>query len=88
MFDMYGNSQQDEIILGFMYEPELSVGESPTDNFEDDKNDDNVDNTVGREENSAESWCSCGKCIRMPTRKECLCCRELNGVVENFNIEG
>lgn len=34
MLNIYGNSQEEEIILTFMYEPALSVGESLRITFE------------------------------------------------------
>ncbi|XP_064483146.1 P2X purinoceptor 7-like [Ornithodoros turicata] len=27
-------------------------------------------------------WCTCGKCVPMPTAEECLCCREVNEAVQ------
>ena len=34
--------------------------------------------SAGRRENT--SWCLCGKCVIMPTDKECVCCRQFDGV--------
>ena len=34
-------------------------------------------------------WCSCGNCALMPTRKECLCCKEmelLEPFIANLNL--
>ena len=34
------------------------------------------------------SWCSCGKCVVMPTVIECTCCRELQELEEHFEESG
>ena len=34
-------------------------------------------------------WCNCGNCVLMPTRKECLCCKEmelLEPFITNLNL--
>ena len=31
--------------------------------------------------NSVKEWCTCGYCSVMPTKRECLCCRETDDIV-------
>ena len=31
--------------------------------------------------NSVKEWCTCGYCSVMPTKIECLCCREIDDIV-------
>ena len=30
--------------------------------------------------NSVKEWCPCGYCSVMPTKRECLCCREIDDI--------
>ena len=33
------------------------------------------------------TWCKCGKCFKMQTEKECLCCKEVESV-RYFDLHG
>ena len=38
--------------------------------------------------NSLKEWCTCGYCSVMSTNRECLCCREIDGIVSKKLSDG
>ena len=75
-----------EIDIGYRFEPRIdpaNVQESDeSDESEDDlplpPHNDRVGNT---------NWCTCGRCVNMPTDIESTCCREISTVTEKEENE-
>ena len=62
---------------GYQYEPEYSMEE--WENIERQQR-----STTSEHERSSDlSWCHCGECMTMPTRRESTCCQEF----EHYMIE-
>ena len=77
--------KHDVNILAYQYEPEYKDGEES----EFEEYDDNMDLSFQDLESRPElkNWCSCGNCVIMPTKEECMCCLELDEV-KYFKLEG
>ena len=65
-------------IQPYQFEPIYNPGET----IECERSDEESPPTNTRSLDSAVSWCSCGKCARMDSEKECLCCAEIATVSE------
>ena len=65
-------------IQPYQFEPIYNPGET----IENERSDKESPPVNTRSLDSAVSWCSCGKCARMDSEKECLCCAEIATVSE------
>ena len=74
---------------GFQFEPERSKktqGKIYRDNG-DEKSDSGTMGQDTRKSSDPWIWCKCGKCCKMLTEKEGLCCKEVESV-RHFNLHG
>ena len=49
-----------------------------------------VSDTMGQDRRISSDpwgWCKCGKCCKMPSKKECLSCKEVESV-QYFDLHG
>ena len=75
---------------GYAFEPEYTPEELEA--LEREQNDSSRVQEQRREPDRRLTnldWCSCGNCVLMPTRKECLCCKEmelLEPFIANLNL--
>ena len=74
----FQSKMADEILEGYAFEPEYTPEELEA--LEREQNDSSRVQKQRRELDrrlTNLNWCSCGNCVSMPTRKECLCCTEM-----------
>ncbi|KAK2553535.1 hypothetical protein P5673_025020 [Acropora cervicornis] len=66
-------------ILPYQLEPEYSSSEEIEDHVSDSEEEEIGDLELPSGENRAThtSWCLCERCAVMPTKKECVCCKEI-----------
>ncbi|XP_075308525.1 uncharacterized protein LOC142369994 [Odontesthes bonariensis] len=66
----------------YRFEPAIA-SDSGSESESESSGDDDGD---GRLQNA--DWCQCGNCAPMPTRQECVCCREIVQVADTMEAEG
>ena len=67
-------------ISPYQFEPEYSSSEEQPQSAaeeEEGEEEDSVSNEGNENRRSNTSWCSCERCVSMPSEKECVCCKEL-----------
>ena len=66
-------------ILPYQFEPEYSSSEEQPQSAaeEEEGEEDSVSNEGNENRLSNMSWCSCERCVAMPSEKECVCCKEV-----------
>ena len=73
---------------GFQFDPESK--EKQVEIYQENGDEKSESETLGRDPRISSDpwkWCKCGKCCKMPTEKECLCCKEVESV-RYFNLHG
>ena len=74
-------------ILGFQFEPEFENEEEIEEPESYKEAEDEELNCSDRQQENIRDWCSCENCDVMPSRKECVCCLEIDEI-KYFKLEG
>ena len=67
-------------IQPYQLEPEYSSEEIEEQGSDSEEEEDEIGNLESPSDESWQtntSWCLCDQCALMPTKKECVCCKEL-----------
>ena len=64
--------------MAYRFEPRKKVNSDVKMDIPEKRPDPVNEDTARRRESS--SWCLCGRCVVMPSEKECVCCREFDQV--------
>ena len=83
------NSKNLVEVAGFQFEPER-IEETQSEIYQDNGYEKSESDIMGQDPSILSdpwTWCKCGKCCKMPTEKECLCCKEVESV-QYFDLHG
>ena len=72
-----------DVIVSYNFEPDGLWSSSDESDSDDTGSQASFTERLGN-----TSWCSCAKCVTMPTGIECTCCRELEEVEEHLEESG
>ena len=75
-------------VIGFQFEPERRI--SNHEGFYQDISDEGdamKRDIFEKKDCDPSTWCKCRNCFTMKTKKECLCCQEVEAI-RNFNLQG
>lgn len=78
-----------EEILPYLYEPEIQSSE--LENLDEEDDTESVLPVPEEPEHEGRlrstDWCSCGHCMSLGTVRECLCCKEIDALINKLEQE-
>ena len=78
-----------KVDTSLQFEPERSK-ERQGEIYRDNGDEESESDTMGQDRRISSDpwgWCKCGKCCKTPSKKECLCCKEVESV-QYFDLHG